>query len=296
MHELAGVDEHVDVGHLLVVEVRTALVHGASRFALGFDDSAQHHGVQERHRLGQRRSVHFAHDAGEGSLVELLEFSPAEDGLSCRHRSFALLDAVYEVGDVVGECFLRFALERRLCRGLLQLRDFLGRAEGEHLEVLDHLRVLGIQEELVEGVRARELRIEPDRTTTKDALLRFADELDSADADAVAAALAIASTRGGIGTRATLMGLSDTIQDRLRALREVATERAKPRAVVRQVTTITLTVIVAAVVLNGSFFEPYLTPIGGVIALTLAACYAGCLLMLRRMSTPPPAPRFLRGQ
>lgn len=134
------------------------------------------------------------------------------------------------------------------------------------------------------------------RATTKDALLRFADELDSADADAVAAALAIASTRGGVGTRATLMGLSDTIQDRLRALREVATERAKPRAVVRQVTTITLTVIVGAVVLNGPFFEPYLTPIGGVIALTLAACYAGCLLMLRRMSTPPPAPRFLRGQ
>lgn len=134
------------------------------------------------------------------------------------------------------------------------------------------------------------------RTKTKDALLRFADELDSADADAVAAALAIASTRGGVGTRATLTGLSDTIQDRLRALREVATERAKPRAVVRQVTTITLTVIVGAVVLNGPFFAPYLTPVGGVIACTLAACYAGCLLMLRRMSTPPPAPRFLRGQ
>ena len=133
------------------------------------------------------------------------------------------------------------------------------------------------------------------RTTTKDALLRFADELDSADADAVAAALAIASSRGGVGTRATLMGLSDTIQDRLRALREVATERAKPRTVVRQVTTITLAVIVGAVVLNARFFEPYLTPLGGIIALVLAAAYAGCLWMLRRMSTPPPAPRFLKG-
>lgn len=134
------------------------------------------------------------------------------------------------------------------------------------------------------------------RTTTKDALLRFADDLNAADADAVAAALAIASSRGGMGTRATLRGLSETIQDRLRALREVATERAKPRAVVRQVTVITLAVIIGAVVVNGSFFAPYLTPLGQVIALTLATAYVGCLVILRKMSTPPPAPRFLRGR
>lgn len=134
------------------------------------------------------------------------------------------------------------------------------------------------------------------RTTTREALLRFADELDSADADAVAAALAIASSRGGIGTRATLEGLSATIQDRLRALREVATERAKPRVVVKQVTTITLVVIVGAVLLNGQFFAPYASPVGQVIALVLAAAYAGCLVVLRRMTTPEPAPRFLRGQ
>lgn len=134
------------------------------------------------------------------------------------------------------------------------------------------------------------------RWSTREALLQFADELDSADADAVAAALAIASTRGGIGTRATLTGLSETIQDRLRALREVSTERAKPRAVVRQVTTITLTVLGAAIVLNGRFFEPYATPIGQVIALALAVTYAGSLLVLRAKTTPPPAPRFLRSR
>lgn len=134
------------------------------------------------------------------------------------------------------------------------------------------------------------------RLSTREALLRFADDLDCADADAVAAALAIASTRGGIGTRATLHALSDTIQDRLRALREVATERAKPRVVVRQVTIITLAVLVGAIVLNGQFFAPYLTPLGQVIGLALAAAYLGCLLMLRRMTTPPPAPRFLGAQ
>ncbi len=134
------------------------------------------------------------------------------------------------------------------------------------------------------------------RTTSRDALLHLADELESADADAVCAALAIAASRGGIGTRATLQALSLTIQDRLRALREVAAERAKPRAVVRQVTVITLAVVVGAVVLNPAFFAPYRSPLGQVIALALAAGYAGCLLVLRRLTTPPPAPRFLRGQ
>lgn len=132
------------------------------------------------------------------------------------------------------------------------------------------------------------------RWTTKDALLTFADELGSADADAVAAALAIAAARGGIGTQSTLTGLSATIQDRLRALREVETERAKPRTVVRQVTTITLAVLIGAILFNGRFFEPYLTGIGQLIALALAAAYAGCLVVLRRKSIPDPAPRFLK--
>lgn len=133
------------------------------------------------------------------------------------------------------------------------------------------------------------------RWSTRDALIAFADELDSADSDAVAAALAIASSRGGIGTQATLAGLSDTIQDRLRALREVATERAKPRTVVKQVTAITLVVLLGAIAFNARFFEPYRTPIGQLIALAIAAAYAGCLLVLRRKAIPPPAPRFLRG-
>ena len=130
--------------------------------------------------------------------------------------------------------------------------------------------------------------------STKDALLAFADDLDSADGDAVAAALAIASARGGLGTQATLTALSNTIQDRLRALREVETERSKPRTVVRQVTAITLTVLIGAVLFNGRFFEPYRSGIGQLIALGLAVAYAGCLVILRKKSIPAPAPRFLR--
>lgn len=132
------------------------------------------------------------------------------------------------------------------------------------------------------------------RWTMRDALWAMADELQSADADAVVAALAIASSRGGAGARATLSALSDNIQDRLRALREIAAERAKPRAVVRQVTLITLSVLGAALLLNPVFFSAYRTPLGQVIAATLAFAYLGCLLMLRRKTVPAMAPRFLR--
>ncbi len=132
------------------------------------------------------------------------------------------------------------------------------------------------------------------RWHTRDALFALADELDSADADAVVAALAIAGAKGGAGARATLGAVSDSIQARLAALREVAAERAKPRVVVRQVTFITLGVLLGAVALNPQFFTPYTSPLGQVIALVLAAVYVGCLAMLRRMTIPPSAPRFLR--
>ena len=123
----------------------------------------------------------------------------------------------------------------------------------------------------------------------------MADELSSADADAVLAALAISSSRGGVGTRTTLSALSDNTQDRLHALREISTERAKPRAVVRQVTIITLVVLGGSLLLGGNFFEPYRSPLGQVLAAGLAFAYVGALVMLRRRTITEPTARFLRG-
>lgn len=129
--------------------------------------------------------------------------------------------------------------------------------------------------------------------TTREALLAMADEIESSDGDAVLAALAIAASRGGIGTRTMLAALGDNTQDRLRALREISAERAKPRAVVRQVTIITLAVLGGSLLLGGSFFEPYRTPFGQLLALGLASAYVGSLVMLRRRTTPVPSARFL---
>lgn len=133
-----------------------------------------------------------------------------------------------------------------------------------------------------------------ERWTTPEALRAMADELDSPDADAVLAALALAAERGGTGATATLHALADSIQDRLKAQREIETERAKPRIVVRQVTIVTVAALALALVFAREFFAPYGTPAGQAILLALLALYVGSLLMLRRMTNPRRRDRILR--
>ncbi len=134
-----------------------------------------------------------------------------------------------------------------------------------------------------------------ERWTTPEALRAMADELDSPDADAVLAALALAAERGGTGATATLHALADSIQDRLRAQREIETERAKPRIVVRQVTIVTVAALALALVFAREFFAPYGTPSGQAILLSLLTLYVGSLVMLRRMTRPRRRDRILRG-
>lgn len=133
-----------------------------------------------------------------------------------------------------------------------------------------------------------------ERWTAPEALRAMADELDSADADAVLAALALAAERGGTGATATLHALADSIQDRLKAQREIETERAKPRIVVRQVTVVTVVVLAAALLFGREFFAPYGTPVGQLILVSLLGLYLASLLMLRRMTMPRRRDRILR--
>ena len=132
-----------------------------------------------------------------------------------------------------------------------------------------------------------------DRWTIEQALRALADELDSPDTDAVLAALALAAQRGGTGAGITLAALADNLQDRLRALREISTERAKPRFVVRQVTLITTVVLGAALLFGGDFFAPFGTPVGQALLAVLVVTYLGSLLFLRRMTLPRPRQRIL---
>ena len=82
------------------------------------------------------------------------------------------------------------------------------------------------------------------RWETRDALMRFADAIDSPDADGVVAALILASSRGANGASVTLQALADSIQAQLKGRRAVEVERSKPYVVVRQVTIISLSTLV----------------------------------------------------
>ncbi len=133
------------------------------------------------------------------------------------------------------------------------------------------------------------------RWETKDALLRFADDLGSPDSDAVIAALILAANRGSDGAAATLLALADSIQSQLKGRRVIETERAKPYIVVRQVTGITCTTLIIAFVIGHSFFAPYGTPVGQLILSVLIALYVGSLLLMRRRAMTTPRERILTG-
>ena len=134
------------------------------------------------------------------------------------------------------------------------------------------------------------------RWDTREALIRFADGLDSPDADAVVAALILAASRGANGASVTLHALADSLQDQLRGRRIIEVERSKPYVVVRQVTTITLVAMGGIWLLNPAFFSAYKSPVGQGILAVLVVLYVGSLLLLRRKARQRPRERILVGQ
>ena len=133
------------------------------------------------------------------------------------------------------------------------------------------------------------------RWDTREALLRMADDLDSPDADAVLAALILASSRGANGASVTLQALADSIQATLQGRRAIEVERSKPYVVVRQVTVISLVTLLVAFAASPGFFEPYRTPLGQVVLTLLLTAYLGSLLLMRRKAQQRERPRLLVG-
>jgi tight adherence protein B len=134
------------------------------------------------------------------------------------------------------------------------------------------------------------------RWETRDALMRFADAIDSPDADGVVAALILASSRGANGASVTLQALADSIQAQLRGRRVIEVERSKPYVVVRQVTVISLSTLVLVFLLSPDFFAPYRTPLGQTLLSVLLIIYLASLLLMRRKAHQPDRPRILVGE
>jgi tight adherence protein B len=134
------------------------------------------------------------------------------------------------------------------------------------------------------------------RWETRDALMRFADAIDSPDVDGVVAALILASSRGANGASVTLQALAYSIQAQLKGRRVIEVERSKPYVVVRQVTVISLSTLVLVFLLSPNFFAPYRTPLGQTLLSALLIIYLASLLLMRRKAHQPDRPRILVGE
>lgn len=130
------------------------------------------------------------------------------------------------------------------------------------------------------------------RWSTDAALRAFADDLDDATGDLVAATLVLGAQRRGPGLAAVLDDLAATVAEEVRIRRGIEADRAKPRTTARWVTFLTLAVL-GLLALNGSYIAPYKTPLGQLTLLVFLALYVGCLLWLREMTRGAPTPRFL---
>jgi Flp pilus assembly protein TadB len=161
---------------------------------------------------------------------------------------------------------------------------------------------VGLEQALVATLRSTPAPIVPEvtrlvarlraRWVTEDALRAFADELDDATGDLVAANLILGARRRGGGLASVLEGLAESVAADVRARREVEADRAKPRATARWVTLISASFLIV-LALSGTYVEPYESPLGQVILVGLLSAYVATLVWMKRMAIGRALPRFL---
>ncbi len=161
---------------------------------------------------------------------------------------------------------------------------------------------VGIEQTITASLRSAPAAIRPQVATlvarlsahwpTEAALRAFADDLDDATGDLVAASLILAARRPGGGLVAVLEGLAASVAEDVRARRAIEADRAKPRSTARAVTFITLGVL-AVMALNRTYVEPYTSPFGQALLAGLLTAYGAVLIWMRQMAAGRRAPRFL---
>ncbi len=161
---------------------------------------------------------------------------------------------------------------------------------------------VGLEQALIATLRSTPDQIRPEvtklasrlraRWSTEDALRAFADDLDDATGDVVAANLSLGARRRGAGLASVLDALAESVAADVRARREIEADRAKPRATARWVTIITVTVL-GFLALTGDYVAPFGTPFGQVLLVALLSLYLATLVWMRRMATGTPLPRFV---
>ncbi len=186
-----------------------------------------------------------------------------------------------------------------------------GAREVERLEALEEwTRALagiltagqGVEQALIASLRSAPEKIRPEisrltlrlraRWSTESALQTFADELDDATGDLIAANLILASRRRSAGLARVLESLAESVAEDVRARRDIESDRAKPRSTARQVTAVTVALLIY-LSFTGDFVAPYGTAVGQVLLGVYLCAYVAILLWMKKMAQGKPLPRFI---
>ncbi|MBL0884845.1 type II secretion system F family protein [Myceligenerans indicum] len=162
---------------------------------------------------------------------------------------------------------------------------------GAGLEEAIRLTLRSVPDEIRPEVTTLVARLRA-RWSTEDALRAFADDIDDATGDVVAASLILGARRRGAGLVSVLESTARSVSDDVRARREIEAERAGPRATARWVTIITA-VVLGVLTFTGDYIAPYASLLGQILLTAYLAAYVGLLVMMRNMSKGKPMPRFL---
>lgn len=127
---------------------------------------------------------------------------------------------------------------------------------------------------------------------TETALRQFAREVGDPAAEKIAGVLILRERNGGPGLADVLTALAQDLDERSRMIREVESERAKPRSNMRFII-ITAALMVAMMLFARTFLSSYNSVLGQVLLVGVAAIFAVALRWMRSLSDPPPNPRVL---
>ncbi|RIQ20152.1 type II secretion system F family protein [Jiangella rhizosphaerae] len=129
------------------------------------------------------------------------------------------------------------------------------------------------------------------RWDTETALRAFADDLDDATGDLIAAALILGARRRGDQLSSVLDGLAGAVRDDVRVRRTVDAEQARGRTTARLVTAISAGGL--SLMLLTPYADPYRAGAGQLLLIGLLTGYVGCLVWMRRITATPRQPRIL---
>lgn len=133
------------------------------------------------------------------------------------------------------------------------------------------------------------------RWDTEKALRAFADDLDDATGDLIAANLVHAAGQRNRALALALEATAEAVRDDVAARRKVEAGRAKPRGAARIVLGIVVVMTVFLVTAGGGYLDPYRTPLGQTVMVVLVMAMGAALWWMRGMADGHAPPRFLTG-